>query len=104
MLTAMHHDGHVPDDRNPTPLERFSAPLLLQLSRVPRWLLLVVVLGLTVAGLVLENALGGVLLLVLAAFLAWLATLGWPSLSPVGRLLRLVVVGIVVYVAFSKLI
>ena len=63
-----------------------------------------VVLGLTVAGLLLETALGGVLLLVLAAFLAWLAVLGWPSLTPMGRLLRLVVVGIVVYVAFTKLI
>ena len=67
-------------------------------------MLLVAVLALTVAGLLLENVLGGVLLLVLAAFLAWLAVLGWPSLTPVGRLLRLLVIGLVVYFAFTKLI
>ncbi|HEX5016840.1 MAG TPA: DUF6703 family protein [Actinomycetes bacterium] len=94
----------MPNDRRPTALERFSGPLLLKLSRVPRWMLLVAVLALTVAGLLLENVLGGVLLLLLAAFLAWLAVLGWPSLAPVGRLLRLLVIGLVVYVAFTKLI
>ena len=76
---------------------------MLQLSRVPRWLLLVVVLALTVGGLLLDNAIGGVLLLFLALFLAWLAILGWTQQSPVARALRVLVVGLVVYVAFTRL-
>lgn len=92
----------VADDPNLTPFQRFSAPLLVQLSRVPKWLLLVVVLGLTAGGLLLENAIGGLLLLLLALFLAWLAVLGWPGLSPLARLLRLLVVGMVLYVAFTR--
>ncbi len=99
----MRDDRSVPIDREPTPLERFSAPLLVTLSRVPKWLLLVVVLGLTAGGLLLETAIGGVLRLRLAAFLAWLAILGWPRLSVAGRVFRLVTVGLVVFVAFSRL-
>jgi hypothetical protein len=94
----------VPDDHDPTALERFSAPLLLQLARVPRWLLLVVVLGLTVGGLLLENALGAVLLLALAIFISWLAVVAWSTLTPVGRLARLVVVGFVVFAAVTRLV
>jgi hypothetical protein len=77
---------------------------VLQLSRVPKWLLLVAVLALTVGGLLLDNVLGGVLLLFLALFLAWLAILGWTLHSPIARVLRVLVVGLVVYVAFTKLI
>ena len=94
----------MPEDQSPTPLQRYSAPLLLQLARVPKWLLLVAVLALTVAGLMLDNAIGGILLLVLALFLAWLAVLGWTQLSLVARLMRLIVVGLVVYVAFTRFI
>lgn len=94
----------MPENRDPTPLERLSGPLLVQLSRVPRWMLLVAVLALTVGGLLLENALGGILLLLLALFLAWLAVVGWSLLTPVGRMLRLLAIGLVVYVAFTKLV
>lgn len=107
----MRHDGEMPtdhrDQRNdsePGPLQRVSAPLLVQLSRVPKWALLIAVLALTIGGLLQENVIGGVLLLVLAAFAAWLAVLGWPRMSPVGRLLRLLVVGLVLYAAFTRLI
>ena len=94
---------HVQDD-GPTPLQRYSAPVLLQLSRVPKWLLLIAVLGLTAGGLLLENAIGGVLLLALALFLAWLAVLGWAHHSPVARALRVLVVGVVVYAALVRLL
>ena len=107
----MRHDGPMPtedsdkrDGHEPSSLERISAPLLVQLSRLPKWALLVAVLALTIGGLLLENAIGGVLLLVLATFAAWLAVLGWPRMTPVGRLLRLLVVGLVIYAAFTRLI
>lgn len=94
----------MPADREPTPLERFSAPLLVLLSRIPRWLLIVIVLALTFGGLLIDSALGGVLLLVMALFLVWLAIIGWPRLSATGRVLRLLTVGLVVYVAFTKIL
>ena len=69
--------------------EEASRPALQWLSRQPRWLLLLAVLGALVAGLFLRNAVGGVVLLVLAGFLSWLLALSWPVLSPGGRYLRL---------------
>ena len=98
----MDHHGPVPDDREPTSFDRFNMALLLRLSRVPKLLLLIVVLLLTAGGLLLDNALGGLMLLVLAAFAAWLAVIGWPRLTPVGRILRLAVVGLLLYAAFGR--
>ncbi len=90
------------DDHTPSAFERISAPWLVRLSRVPRWLFLIVLGSVLFAGLYLENAVGGILLLVLALFLAWLASLGWSHVSPLGRILRLLTVGILVYVAVDK--
>ncbi len=90
------------DDRTPSALERISAPWLVRLSLIPRWLFLVVLGALLFAGLYLDNAIGGVLLLVLALFLAWLASLGWSHVSPLGRVLRLLTVGALVYLAVGK--
>ncbi|HUV47808.1 MAG TPA: DUF6703 family protein [Actinomycetes bacterium] len=90
------------DDHTPSALERISAPWLVRLSRIPRWLFLIVLGSVLFAGLYLESALGGVLLLVLALFLAWLASVGWSHVSPVGRILRLLTVGVLVYVAVDK--
>ena len=90
------------DDHTPSALERISAPWLVRLSLVPRWLFLIVLGSVLFAGLYLDNALGGVLLLVLALFLAWLASLGWSRVTPIGRVLRLLTVGLLVYVAVSK--
>lgn len=92
------------DDRTPSALERISAPWLVRLTLVPRWLFLIVLGALLFAGLYLENAVGGVLLLILALFLAWLASLGWSHVSPIGRVLRLVTVGVLVYLAVGKFI
>lgn len=92
------------DDRTPSALERISAPWLVRLTLVPRWLFLIVLGALLFAGLYLENAVGGVLLLILALFLAWLASLGWSHVSPMGRVLRLVTVGVLVYLAVGKFI
>ncbi|MGB2838526.1 MAG: DUF6703 family protein [Actinomycetes bacterium] len=90
------------DDHTPSALERISAPWLVRLSRIPRWLFLIVLGSVLFAGLYLDSALGGVLLLVLALFLAWLASVGWSHVSPIGRILRLLTVGLLVYVAVDK--
>ena len=74
----------MPDDHTPSALERISAPWLVRLSLMPRWLFLIVLGSVLFAGLYLDNAVGGVLLLLLALFLAWLASLGWSRVSPLG--------------------
>jgi hypothetical protein len=87
--------------RSPTRLERLSTPWLFLLQRIPRWLFMVVLAGVLLAGLALENAIGGVLLLLLALFLAWLAAIGWHYVSPAGRVIRLVVLVPLVVVGLS---
>jgi hypothetical protein len=96
-------DGSVSNANEPSSVERWSAPVLLRLAAVPRWLFVLVLAGVFLAGLMLQGVLGGVLLLLIALFLAWLAALGWPKYSPGGRLLRVFVVLVVAYVAASKL-
>ena len=84
-------DGVVTNRNEPGPLARRSAPLLLRLAALPRWLFVVVPAALLLFGLFVKGVLGGVVLLVLAAFVGWLAALQWPALSPSARGLRLVV-------------
>jgi hypothetical protein len=69
-------------------LERASAQPLLYLRQLPRWLPPLVLAALLVAGLALRGPGGAAALVLLAAFLAWLAALSWPVLSGQSRLLR----------------
>lgn len=75
----------------PAPLARGSAPLLLRLAALPRWLFVAVPAALLLFGLFVKGSVGGLVLLVLAAFVGWLAALRWPTLSPAARGLRLFV-------------
>jgi hypothetical protein len=77
-------------------VERRSGPVLVLLSRLPRIVPFLLVFGLLLGGLVLENAVGGVLLLLVAALLAWLLFLAWPMTRPPQRLLRGAVVVLVI--------
>lgn len=85
-------------------LEQRLGPLVVLLAGMPRAVPFLVVAALLIAGLVVQGAVGGVLLLVLAAFLALLLALAWPVLQPRPRVLRLAVVGIVVVRALDFLI
>ena len=99
----MGDDRQVSNANEPSGLERWSAPILVRLAAVPRWLFVLVLAAVFVGGLVIKGFIGGVLLLVITVFLAWLAALGWPQYSPAGRLLRVAVVLLVAYVAASFL-
>ncbi|MFZ0323742.1 MAG: DUF6703 family protein [Actinomycetes bacterium] len=92
-----------PAPADATAFQRWSAPLLVRLTAMPRWSFVIVLAVVTFAGLMLDGILGGLLLLLLAALLAWLAALGWPTYNVAARLLRVVVVALVLYVAASKL-
>ena len=86
-----------------TRLEQRSAAPLVYLRSLPRVvppLLLIVVAG---VGLVVEGVLGAVLLLVVAAFLTWLAVLSWPLLEPSARLLRFAAIALIVVAALLML-
>ena len=51
-----------------------------------------VIAALFVGGLAVRGWGGAVMLLVVTAFLAWLAVLSWPALPPQTRLLRVVAI------------
>ena len=69
-------------------LERSSARPLLLLHQLPVWLVPVVLAGLLVTGLAVPGLPGALALVLVAAFLGWLAALSWPRLGTGGRLQR----------------
>ena len=71
-------------------VERFSARPLVFLHQLPRWALLVVVLGLLISGFAVPGWIGAIALLLVAVLLAWLAYLSWPSINASGRVLRVI--------------
>jgi hypothetical protein len=80
-------------------LERSSARPLLLLHQLPAWLIPVVLTALLVAGFAVPGPIGAVALVLVAAFLGWLAAVSWPRLAPGGRLLRAAAVACVLAVA-----
>jgi hypothetical protein len=84
-------------------IEQRSALVLARLGRLPTWMPLVIVLALTVGGLLVRGPVGALLLAVLALLLAWLAYLGWPALTPSGRIGRALAVALVVAAAAWQL-
>jgi hypothetical protein len=71
-------------------VERFSARPLVFLTQLPRWALLVVVLGLLVSGFAVPGPIGAAFLLLVGILLGWLAYLSWPSINTQGRAGRVV--------------
>jgi uncharacterized membrane protein len=89
--------GAVPPSPARAKVERRSLPLLVRLNAVPRWLLLVVVLLLAVAGLLLPGIVGAALLLVVGALAAWLLVLSWPALGPGARAARVLILVLIMF-------
>jgi len=78
-----------------TPLQRISLPLLTRMTRLPKWLLVVVLSVLLVLGMIQTGSLawlGALILGVLTLFFLWLLVLSWPAIPPSGRMLRGIVV------------
>ena len=83
--------------------ERASAPVLLFLSRLPRWVFPVVLAAILLTGMLIPSpVIGGILLSLIVIALGWLVALSWPLLSLPSRLLRLLVVGGLVLVVYGK--
>jgi hypothetical protein len=83
-------------------LEHRSATWLLWLHQLPRWLPPILAVALLVTGLAVGGWGGGAALAGLAVVLAWLAAVSWPRLGAQGRLLRVVMVGAVLFVAVLR--
>ena len=73
-------------------LERSSARPLVLLYQLPVWVVPIVLAGLLVTGLAVPGWLGAVALVLVAAFLGWLAALSWPRLGTGSRLQRVAAV------------
>jgi len=72
-----------------------SLPLLTRLTRLPKWLIVVVLAVLLVLGMVQTGSLawlGALILGLLAVFFLWLLVLSWPAIPASGRMLRGIVV------------
>lgn len=79
-----------------------SQAALVRLSALPRLVVPAAVLVLTLAGLLAPPVVGAVCLLLVAAFLAWLGSLSWPVLTPGGRAMRTLTVGLLVGAAVAR--
>ncbi len=87
-----------------TKVERRSAVLLVFLHRLPRWVPPVLAAGLLLLGLFAGGVAGGLILLVLAVPLGWLAYLSWPRLEPPLRLLRVAALAVLAVVGVGHLL
>jgi hypothetical protein len=79
-------------------VERFSARPLVFLHQLPRWVLLLVVLGLLISGFAVPGWIGAIALLLVAVLLGWLAYLSWPSINAPGRVLRVIALACMVVI------
>lgn len=73
------------------------------MSRLPRLLVPGLVLLLTFAGLAAPARVGAPCLMLVAAFLGWLAALSWPVLDSRGRALRVLTIGLLLGAAVARL-
>ena len=80
-------------------VERLSLKPAAYLQQLPRWLPPVAIAALFIAGLAVPGWAGAALLLVVAAFVAWLGILSWPKLSTAGRAGRALVIALVLVAA-----
>jgi hypothetical protein len=80
-------------------VERSSARPLIFLHRLPRWVLLLAMLALMITGFAVPGWIGAAALVLVAAFLGWLAYMSWPHVSARGRLPRIVAVVCVLVLA-----
>ena len=74
--------------------EARSLPLVTFMSRIPRWIVVVLPAVLLLFGLIQTGSLawlGGVLLILVWLLLAWLTALSWPAITAGSRLLRVIV-------------
>ena len=89
----------------PSKLHVWSAPLLLKIHSLPRFVFPLFTLVLLLLGLFLESGvLGGIFLIALALALGWLVALSWQLLTPSARLMRSLLLLIVTGYAVARML
>jgi hypothetical protein len=81
--------------------ERVSLPALTFLSRLPRAVPFLGILGLILAGVLLPRW-GWLLIALVVAILAWILLLAWPRLTTAERLMRVAVIALMVAVTVTQ--
>ncbi|NED99956.1 DUF6703 family protein [Phytoactinopolyspora halotolerans] len=76
-------------------LERASYPILVRLTRLPKWFLGLITAGVLLGGLLAPAPWSPVLLALIILFLTWLLVLAWPKLEPAARIIRAAVIAVV---------
>jgi hypothetical protein len=84
-------------------VQQRSYAALTRLHAMPRWTVPVATVVLVFVGLYAGPVLGGICLLVVAAFLGWLAYLAWPQMGGGGRVSRCLVLGVLAGFAVARL-
>ncbi len=85
-------------------VEVASAPLLLRLHTMPRFLVPLLLVSSLLLGFMTTGIISYLALLFVALFVTWLLFLSWPLLEPGARLLRSAVVVMLLGVILSRVI
>ena len=89
-------------------LEKASAPYLVRVHALPRWVLPVFMTIILLIGLLANPKespgiwIGFFALLFIGLFLTWLLALSWPLLTRSSKVLRVLVAALIFYTAFSR--
>lgn len=101
----MRHTGRVPDTaRSPlrARLEVASRPTLVRLTALPRATVPVATVALFTIAILAPVGVALVAVVLIGLFLLWLTFLAWPALGVGGKLMRVVMVGLVVVLALTR--
>lgn len=85
-----------------TRLEVVSRPALVRLTALPRQAVPLVTVGLFAVAVLAPTPVAVVALVLIGLFLVWLTFLAWPALSVGGKVMRLVMVGLVVVLGVTR--
>jgi len=84
-------------------IDQASLPLITRLSRLPRLVPFLLLLALLVGGLLIGGPVGFVLMILAAAFVAWVLYLSWPRLTGSERIMRCAVLLLAAAMAVTRL-
>lgn len=89
----------------PNRLQQISAPVLLFIHSLPRFVFPLFTAAILLGGLFATNSIiGGTLLVVLGLILGWLIALSWSLLTPTAQIVRSIMLVVVFGYAFSRLL
>lgn len=83
-------------------VETVSRPWLLRLSSLPRPVVLIGTLALVVIGFLAPLPAALPALIVVFAFVAWIAYLSWPAVTAGGKVARIAMLGLIVLLAATR--